>query len=338
MTMTTKVWVLLWVVGGIISCITAPSARADDNIVVRAGAPVIVDRTTQPITNEKANSGSVVKVVQGTGTGTTNVLLYVPPMGATDIEDQVQYSVEGQTLSKKIDVKPAAPTLTDPRFYDKSFNGLFALFILAVIVENGLALIFRWRPFLDYFDARAVNPLVTFAFSLLLVWRFKLDIATTLINTYTGATNPVNAPGMWLTAAIIAGGSVGVNRVFQALGFRSVLSQAQPTPKPPRTDAWIAVTLVRDKAVGPVTVLIGPQASPTVAGVITGATSGRSWLRYFVRAKGRFPTTGGHTVTPGQSCVVMLRGTDKDGNSVESKPWGPHELAAGAIVDIELTT
>src|ERR1019366_1972671 len=174
-----------------------------------------------------------------------NVLLYMPPDGRSDLEDSVEYTVEGQAVKVPIAVKAAAPMLTDSELYNKSFKALFALFILAVLVENGLALVFRWRPFLDYFDWHTVNALVAFLFSLLFVWLFELDIATTLVNTYAGTTHSVNWPGMVLTAAIIAGGSAGVNRIFQALGFRAVSSQQPPAPKPPPTEAWIAVTLVR---------------------------------------------------------------------------------------------
>src|SRR5262249_50296375 len=161
-----------------------------------AGDSAVISRRTQEITDEKANLGSVAKIVHGTGPTATNVLVYVPPVGAVEIEDVVQYTVDGRTVTTPITVKAEAPTLTDTEFYTKSFKALFALFILAVLVENGLALVFRWRPFLDYFDSRTVNALVAFAFSVLFVWLFELDITTTLINTYSGAKHPANWPGM----------------------------------------------------------------------------------------------------------------------------------------------
>lgn len=151
----------------ILAFTAAAPALAQDKIVVRAGDSAVVARTPQPITNEKANQGSVVKTVQSTPPNAMNILVYVPPVGATDLEDVVQYTVNGQNVSVPISVKPPAPTLTDSEFYNTSFKALLALFIIAVLVENGLALIFRWRPFLDYFDSRSVNALVTFAFSLL---------------------------------------------------------------------------------------------------------------------------------------------------------------------------
>jgi hypothetical protein len=106
---------------------------------------------------------------------------------------------------------------------------------------------------------------------------------------------------------------------------------------PPPTEAWIAVTSVREKAVGSVTVLIGQPGHTTVAGTVSGVTPGRSRWRYFVRDKARFPQTGGFTVTPGRPYEVLLHGTDRAGNPTVSKTWGPYELAPGALVDIELT-
>ncbi|ULA70037.1 MAG: conserved membrane protein of unknown function [Nitrospira sp.] len=331
------VWLALATLGQLISPITLSTTWADDKIMVRAGESAVVVRTPQAITDEKANLGSVTKIVQGTVPTTTNVVIYVPPPGVNEVEDTVKYIVGGQTVTVQIAVKPAAPVLTDPQLYEASFKALFALLILAVLVENGLALLFRWRPFLDYFDTRTVNALVAFTFSLLFVWLFEVDIVASLINTYSGSKHPLHWSSMLLTAAIIAGGSAGVNRVFQSLGFRVVSSQQPPTPKPPPTEAWIAVTLVRERAVGSVTVLLGQPGHATVAGAISGVTPGRSWWRYFVRDKGRFPQTGGFSVTPGGTYEVLLHGTDRAGNPLVSKTWGPYELAPGALVDIELS-
>jgi hypothetical protein len=234
-----------------------------------------------------------------------------------------------------------APTLQDPALYTTSFKALFVLMILAVVVESGLALIFRWKPFLAYFDSRSVNPLVAFAFSLIFVYLFKLDIVTTLINIYSAPNppQPINWAGMILTAMIIAGGSAGVNRLFQSLGLRPASQVEQQQPKPAPTEAWIAVTLVRDKAAGPVSVLIGQAGVPLVAGTISGTSrkgARGSWWRLFLRDRGRFPQSGGHSVVPGGAYEVRLDAEDKEGKPVQSKTWGPNAVAAGAIIDIEL--
>ena len=74
-----------------------------------------------------------------------------------------------------------------------------------------------------------------------------------------------------------------------------------------------------------------------MAGTISGTTRGRSWWRWLLRNKGRFPPSGGHSVTPGGPYEVSLTGTNNAGHAVASATWGPHSLAPGALVDIELS-
>jgi len=275
-------------------------------------------------------------VVQVAGPPASNVLIYIPPPGAKDIEDSVQYTADGQSPTIAISVKPAAPQLNDAQFYASSFKALFALFIIAVITESGLALLFNWRPYLRRFDGKAANPLVALLFSLLLVWLFDLDIATSLMNTYSGTKLAANPPGMVLTAMIIAGGSAGVNKVFQAFGFRSPASQ-EAAPKPPLNQAWLSVTLRREKADGNVDVLIGPAGHQQAAGSISGTGSRLRWLSWLLLNKSRYPGSGGHVMAPGTPVEVTLVGVDSSKQPIRSATWGPYELATGAIVDVELT-
>jgi hypothetical protein len=207
-----------------------------------------------------------------------------------------------------------------------------------VLVESGLALLFRWRPFLDFFDSRSVNSLVAFLFSLVLVRLFNLDIASQLFGTYSESNTLhlndwMGWPGSLLTAMIIAGGSAGVNRIFQSFGFRPTSAQEKVQPPDLKNDqAWVAVTLLRDKAVGSVDVLI----KNGVAGTISG-TSPKDWFwRYFIRDKGRFPQTGGYTVPPGPGYEIELQAYDANGAALPRKKWGPYEIAPRAIIDIEL--
>jgi hypothetical protein len=315
---------------------TTGAGLAQNKLTTTVDQPIVVDRKASAITNEKANLGTV-KVVPVAGPPASNVLIYVPPPGQKDIEDSVQYTVDNQSPTVGISVKPAAPQLNDAQFYASSFKALFALFIIAVITESGLALLFNWRPYLNRFDGKAANPLVALLFSLLLVWLFDLDIATSLMNTYSGSKLPANLPGMVLTAMIIAGGSAGVNKVFQAFGLRTPASQQEAAPKPPPTQAWLSVALRRDKADGNVDVLIGPTGHQQAAGSIAGTGSRRSVLSWLLRNKSRYPQSGGHVMAPGTPIEVSLVGMDSNKQPIRSATWGPYELAAGAIVDVELT-
>ncbi len=113
-------------------------------------------------------------------------------------------------------------------------------------------------------------------------------------------------------------------------------AQETPVQKPPRTEAWIAVSLKRDKAKGPVDVHLGDAGKDTVVGTIAGATKETKWWQFFTRDKGRFPQTGGISVALGKSYEVWLTGTDGT-NKITSSKWGPYEPGPGALVDIELT-
>lgn len=75
------------------------------------------------------------------------------------------YDADGAPNTVHIRIAPASPLLTSDAVYSASFKAIFALFILAVLIESGLALILRWRPFVSYFDSRTVNAVVAFVVS-----------------------------------------------------------------------------------------------------------------------------------------------------------------------------
>ena len=236
----------------------------------------------------------------------------------------------------------APPTLTNEALYPQSFRALFVLFVIATILESGLAVLFNWRPFIQLFDARGIRTVISVLFAWFFVSTFDLDIVTRLINVYSDNKDfKVAFPGLFITALVIAGGSSGVNSLLIALGFRSVKTAEQITPRPPADKAWIAVRLIREKAHGSVLASIGdPAAAPGGALTVAGTISGKSrqgWIaRFFFRDYGRFPTAGGFAVRPGQPCTVSITGTDENHAVVGPVAWGPYALAAGAIVDIEL--
>ena len=194
----------------------------------------------------------------------------------------------------------------------------------------------------QFCGATSIRTVISVLFAWFFVRTFDLDIVTRLINVYSDNKDfKVAFPGLFITALVIAGGSSGVNSLLIALGFRSVKTAEQITPRPPADKAWIAVRLIREKAHGSVLVSIGdPAAAPGGALTVAGTISGKSrqgWIaRFFFRDYGRFPTAGGFAVRPGQPCTVSITGTDENHAVVGPVAWGPHALAAGAIVDIEL--
>ena len=318
----------------------ATGARAEDKKTVQAGASVvIVPPTEKVIENKSGPLKGTVGVIEPTTTPKTHSLIYLAPKTAVDFTDAVKYS-DGtdHTVFVSVTAGTEPPTLTNPDIYAQSFKALFVLFIIAVILESGLAVLFNWRPFIQLFDARGVKTIVSFLFAWLFVSAFDLDIVTNLVNVYSQKSYLINFPGTFVTALVLAGGSSGVNNLLVALGFRSVKTADQAAPKLPPTEAWISVRLIRAAAVGPVNVLIGKkdEALP-VSGTITGSSSTSALRRFFLRDYGRFPTAGGFAVSPGtQLYEVKLKGVDKEGKEIESAHWGPYPLAPKAIVDIEL--
>lgn len=217
---------------------------------------------------------------------------------------------------------------------------LLMLFTLAVILESALAIIFGWRPFLEFFNARTVKPLVAFLVALGFVSIFHLDLVSALIrDVIKGSTVKSNALGYILTALVLAGGSAAVKNLLVTLGFRKRTAPEEEVPKPPADKAWLAVRLKRSKARGPVHVFLGSPAANggalPLVGVIHGeSTPGASFL---LSDPGRFPGYGGHAVVANSSIAVELVGRDANGERVATPTWGPYTVAGAALIDLDFT-
>jgi hypothetical protein len=208
-----------------------------------------------------------------------------------------------------------------------------------VLLEQALSVIFNWRPFLQNFDARGVKTVVSVVVAWFFVDAFRMDFVKDLVNAYAQEKIASDFSSQLLTAMILAGGSSGVNNLLIALGFRSMRSAEAIAPKPPHKEAWIAVRLIRDKAVGSVTASIGTEGDkPAVAGIISGTSGRNRLLRYFLVDRGRFPTVGGYAINreDGKSYFVQLDGCDAQRQPLAPVKWGPYPIAPAAIIDIEL--
>jgi hypothetical protein len=320
--------------------LAASAVRAAEPLVVAPGTATTIISSTEPITDARANVGMVTVVTDKAVPKPDNTVLYVAPAGDMQVSDDVVFKLNGVEQTVPIDVRNPAPVLSTGDTYAPSFKALFELFIVAVLLESGLALVFNWKPFLTVFDPKAVNAIVSFAFATVFVMIFNFDIVGSLLGLYAGLKpNTTDWAGRILTAMIVAGGSAGVNRLFQSLGFRAPSSATQPvSQKPPSTVAWIAVTPLRKFARGPITVLIGPKdADPLPAvGIVTVAKPNSAFLAFLLRNPGRFPPSGGHALKPGEYKVSLAA---KNGQNIPISPqpiWGPYMLEAGAVIDLEL--
>jgi hypothetical protein len=227
---------------------------------------------------------------------------------------------------------------SDDTTISRSVAILLRLFVLAVVLESALAVIFQWRPYLANIDGKAVNPLLTFVAALILVRSFSLDEFGQLISSYNGGAAATGWTTSVITALVIAGGSAGVNRMLRAVGYRPVSVQ-EDAVKPPRTEGWIAVIDTRpaaSKAYQDYDVLVRNNGGTwAVVGSIERTAARGGIFRWMLRDHRRFPTSGGLPVPLGTDVEVAVQ--DRTAGSTARTIWGPHAVGAGAIVDIRVT-
>lgn len=240
---------------------------------------------------------------------------------------------------------PSADSAAPPPGVDKQIpeSGmvLVKLFVLAVILESALAIIFTWRPFIVTFDRRAVKPLVSVAVALLVTFWLRPDALFTLAQSYnpkvTGDGNAL-ALSRIVEAFVIAGGSNGVKNMLIALGVRApdtaIVDSAIRRLAPDK--AWLSVTLASNWASRPVRVEITTQPDDSawqLIGMINGDRLKNWFAKFFLTDKGRFPTVAGWPIATDKPYRVRV----VDANGHASVPWGPTTFAPGAIVDVALT-
>ena len=152
-----------------------------------------------------------------------------------------------------------------PETLAKALRILAIAFVVAVLLESGLAVLFNWRPFLLLFDARGVRTIISVIFAYIFVTAFDLDIVRYLVAAYSNLPQQSEFGSRLISALIMAGGSGGVNKMLVALGFRQIKTAEQVVSKPEPTHAWISVALTRIKAKGPVDVHISRDGNVVVA-------------------------------------------------------------------------
>lgn len=268
-------------------------------------------------------------------------ILYKAKDTPTAGNDNLTCTADGKATTVTIAVTPPKRSATSnfsEEAYPEAFKALFLLFVLAVVLESALAILFNWRPFVETFNARAVRPVVSMVFSLIVVYMFKIDIVTALAKLITPSVPALDHTGRILTAMVIAGGSAGVNNLMVALGVRQARTPETVTPRPPANKGWISVSIVRTANIeGPVTVAIGVKNAANQVPVVASLEgSTRPGYRYFLRDRGRFPGSGGYAVAKGDNVTVEVRALDKAKAEVV-QTWGPSIIADGAIIDLTFT-
>lgn len=245
------------------------------------------------------------------------------------------YSLSAFAQPDTATVAPVAEAGTN--IYTASIAALTKLFVLAVLVESALSLIFNWRVFQEFFNQRAIKTVVLFVVSLIVVKTFDIDIVAELMKIYNQGSSPGDLMSTTLTAMILAGGSSGVNNLFVALGFRSRLSEK--TAQPPSHEAWISVLVHRDSAAtGEVLVQVSeePSGANATYAAIAGSINARKKFRdLFFPNRNRFPKSGGYKLESGKVYRISVTGKDESGTQV-SGLGETYSFAPRAIVDLDV--
>jgi hypothetical protein len=129
--------------------------------------------------------------------------------------------------------------------YQHIINTLVKLFILAVLVEIALAVLFRWRVFLRHAEGRGWKVPIAFVVSLAIVIAHKIDLPGEVVSALGDTSTGGKEVGYAISALIIAGGSSSVNSIFESLGWRNPLVQQQKAEQERQKTQgrlWVQVT------------------------------------------------------------------------------------------------
>lgn len=346
----------------ILGLAAAVAATAEvETFVVRPGATVIVaTSTTVIVTDGTLPPGAHVYTARDTGPW---LLAFTAGADGAGKEEQFAYQIGGQRQAVRVLVSDT-PDVLDQNLIGKAAQILFAMFVVAIILESALALLFNWRVFLEFFDGRGVRSVVMFAISFLVVWGFNQDFVGRLFEIYIGAPRAGTAAGHLgttvLTALVLAGGSASVNKLMVGLGVRENRTAETEVVRPPKNKAWVSISAVW-RGVGkpefeilslplPATAA-GADPAPELLGVIGNQTVWSRFKKYFWRNVHRVPMSGGREVVPGQPYahyIKMTLGDDTQfrdtsgavlamqGGHLVPTP-AVHAFADGAIVDFVVT-
>jgi hypothetical protein len=235
---------------------------------------------------------------------------------------------------------------------ESAFRILTAALVLAVLLESAFALLFNWRLFQEYFVGRAWRSPIMFLTSLAVVRQFDLDLVASLFNAYHGVAADVSG-GLFtkmLTAMILSGGSVGVNRILVNLNLRTDVPKAvEEQPKVARNEAYISIEVQAGGSQGSRAGRGGQQfevdLDPVDVGILP-ATVGtipcgsKRLRRLLFPNRCRFPASGGFRVGTDKAYRISIVDTgtktayNMNGTAVDPKE-GPaaYRFASGAIVD-----
>jgi len=100
-----------------------------------------------------------------------------------------------------------------PGFEDQFITvvfGLGQLVVLALILERGLYFLFDYRLWREFLSKYGLRGPISFGVAWFICWYYDFDILSRVLDP-----NAISQVGIFITAAIVAGGSIAAVRLFQ---------------------------------------------------------------------------------------------------------------------------
>jgi len=339
------------------------SAAEPASLVVRPGASIILDTAPciRPVVPAAGGAVEVARVAD-----TRSYAVYTAPASQAS---PVQVTIESGTKPKADQTgcegsvqkhftlsNDRTPSVPDSAL-SKAFTILVTAFVLALLLESGFALLFNWRLFLEFFVGRAWRTPVMFVGAWLVVQVFDLDLMAALFDAYNPRADGVPSKGSGftaaLTAAILAGGSAGVNRIMIGLGFRSQIRPDMTGPALDESEAWIAIQVngkpaqVHARVDIDVLDLTAEQkaAVPTTVGILRPRSVWQRLIQLLWPSRSRVPASGGRRVATANCYRITVRDLRTEGKLYDAmgkaieKPTdaAPMRFGSRAVVDFEIT-
>ena len=223
---------------------------------------------------------------------------------------------------------------------------LVALAVIVLVVESALATIFQWRLYRMLFNSRAVKTIVMIVVGGLIVKAFNYDVFTRIVKFVDPQLNIADwgsFVSLPLSALIIAGGSAGVNAIFQRLGIRNPVQPETERPLLNGDQAWISVRVLGLGILGPVQVSVLEVADDLNTPALAGTVAQLSFVERFKAAFSvdamRFPNYGGRTITAGKTYRIVVIGRSRNAAGMQdfSREVYYGRFASRAVVDLQVT-
>lgn len=347
---------LRWVWYFLLLC-CAPAAlgqTVNEKVSTRPGVPVLV--ASEKCIVEPVKSSGTVLLKGGDG---LMRLIYTPDAQlrpdaeiAFDLQTGPGFEADGLHCTNAV-LKHYVVSLRDAQEVPEetvgtAFRVLVAALVIAVLLESAFELLFNWRLFQAYFVGKAWRTPIMFLISYLVAHNLKFDVLGPLFDTYSGlakGTTQGKPLTTVLTAMILAGGSVGVNRIMTRLGIRSPFPKSEEErPTLNVTEAYVSVTVSAKGDNLAYAVNMSEEALdltvPALLGVIGPVRSGVRQSLLFP-SRWRIPRSGGIRVSVDKTyrfSVTDLRTNtlyDMAGNKLLSPTDAPRiRFAPRAFVDL----